>query len=140
MIYVDTSVLVALLTAEPVTTRVTAWYLAADAPLVSADWCAVEFASALSIKQRAKQLRPSHARTAHAAFATLVAGGLQLLPVGPSVFQEAAKLCAVPANQVRAGDALHLAAAMYCRATGLASLDVAMCKAAQKLGLRLESI
>ena len=52
MIYVDTSVIVALLTVEPGTQDVTAWYAGLrDTPACS-DWLLTEFSSALSIKLR----------------------------------------------------------------------------------------
>ncbi len=137
MIYVDTSVVVALLTREPVTDTVTAWFSAAAEPLVSADWCAVEFASAVAIKQRSGQLRPAHAKAAHAAFEELTAGGLRLLPVSREAFQRAAVLTQPYKGGLRAGDALHLAVAMEAGAESLAGLDKTMNAGARRLGLRL---
>ena len=137
MIYVDTSVIVALLTREPATAAATAWFTAAAAPLVSADWCSVEFASAIAAKQRAGQLRPAHAKAAHAAFAELVSGGLRLLPVSRESFQRATDLCRAHRDGLRAGDALHLAVAMEAGAGTLAGLDQAMNQGALRLGLQL---
>ena len=137
MIYVDTSALVALLTVEPHSPAVTAWFTANIEPLVSADWCAVEFASALAAKQRARQLRPAHARAAHESFAALTAGGLRLLPVNRASFQRAAALAKPARDGLRAGDALHLAVALDAGAKSLAGLDKPMNASAQRLGLRL---
>lgn len=137
MIYVDTSALVALLTVEPATAGVTAWFAANAEPLVSGDWCAVEFASALAAKQRAKTLRPAQAKAAHAAFETLTAGGLRLLPVSRAAFQQAAMLCKPTAGGLRAGDALHLAVALEAGATALAGLDRVMNASARRLQLKL---
>ena len=137
MIYVDTSALVALLTVEPATPAVTAWFAANTEPLVSGDWCAVEFASALAAKQRAKQLRPAHAKAAHAAFETLTAGGLRLLPVSRAAFQKAAALSKPAADGLRAGDALHLATALDAGAKTLVGLDRVMNASAKRLGLAL---
>jgi len=137
MIYVDTSVVVALLTREPHSAAVTAWFAGAVEPLVSADWCAVEFASAIAIKQRAGQLRPAHARAAHAAFDELAAGGLRLLPVSREAFQRAAELSRPHRDGLRAGDALHLAVALEAGAETLAGLDRMMNAGARRLGLRL---
>ena len=50
MIYVDTSVLVALIVPEPHSAAVARWYARSRAELVSAAWCVTEFASALGIK------------------------------------------------------------------------------------------
>ncbi len=137
MIYLDTSALVALLTKEPATSQVTEWFTANREPIVSADWCTVEFASALAAKQRAKQLRPAHIKAANAAFATLAAGGIRLLPVSRAAFQQAAALCQPAANGLRAGDALHLAVAIEAGCTALAGLDAVMNSSAQRLGLKL---
>ena len=137
MVYVDTSALVALLTVEAHTPAVKDWFTANIEPLVSADWCAVEFASALAAKLRAKQLRPAHARAAHEAFDTLTASGLRLLPVTRTACQRAAALAKSPSDGLRAGDALHLAAALEAGAKELAGLDVVMNANAKRLGLRL---
>lgn len=137
MIYVDTSVVVALLTKEPVTAAVTTWFAGATEPLVSADWCAVEFASAIAIKQRTGQLRPTHAKAAHNAFEEFTAGGLRLLPVSREAFHRAADLSRPHRDGLRAGDALHLAMAIDAGAKTLASLDKMMNASALRLGLRL---
>ena len=56
MLYVDTSVLVALIVPEPGSAAVARWYASATGELVSAVWCITEFANALGIKQRTGQL------------------------------------------------------------------------------------
>lgn len=140
MIYVDTSVVVALLTVEPATAAVTNWFAKQSGTLVSADWCAVELASALSIKQRTRQLRAVHVRAAHEAFASLTAGGLRLMPVSRAAFLRAANLCKPAAEGLRAGDALHLAVALEAGVATLACLDAVMCEGAQRHGLALESL
>jgi hypothetical protein len=137
MIYVDTSALVALLTVEPTTPAVKKWFIANTESLVSADWCAVEFASALAAKLRAKQLRPVHVRAAHKAFEALAASGLRLLPVTRTACQRAAALAKPAGDKLRAGDALHLAVALEAGADELAGLDDAMNSNATRLGLRL---
>jgi predicted nucleic acid-binding protein len=138
MIYVDTSVIVALLTREAATPIVTAWFVQTAEPLVSADWCAVEFASAVAIKQRSTgQLRTSHTKAAHAAFEELIDGGIRLLPVSREAFHRASNLCQSHRDGIRAGDALHLAVALEAGATTLAGLDKIMNAAALRLGLKL---
>jgi uncharacterized protein len=137
MIYVDTSVVVALLTREPASEAVTEWFAGAEG-LVSAGWCAVEFASAIAIKLRSGQLRKTHAESAHGAFDELTAGGLRLLPVSRDAFRRAAELVRQSPNGLRVGDALHLAVAVECGAGSMAGLDQAMNAEAQGLGLRLE--
>lgn len=137
MIYVDTSVLVALLTVEPHTRAATDWFAANTQGLISADWCAVEFASALAAKQRAKQLRPAHIRSAHEAFEVLTTSGLRLLPITRSACLRAAAFAKPAGDGLRAGDALHLAVALEAGAKELAGFDGAMNANARRLGLRL---
>ena len=62
MLYVDTSVLVALCTNEAKTAAVAKWYGACTDELASAAWCVTEFASAMGIKQRTGQLTEPQAR------------------------------------------------------------------------------
>ena len=56
MLYVDTSVLVALCTHETQTAAALKWYEACTDALAAAVWCVTEFASALALKQRTGQL------------------------------------------------------------------------------------
>ena len=49
MVYLDTSVAVALFVLEVKTTNVKAWFATCSDPIVSADWIVTEFASALSL-------------------------------------------------------------------------------------------
>ena len=136
-IYVDTSLVVALLTQEPATDDVTQWFSAAADDLVSADWCAVEFASTIARKQRTGQLSPAHAESARTVFKELTAGGLRLLPVSRAVFNRAADLVQPYQHGLRAGDALHLAVALEAGAEVLAGLDKTMNASAHRHGLRL---
>ena len=63
MVYVDTSVMVALLAHESSSASVACWYAATKAELVSATWCVTELAIAFGIKQRTGQMNsePAHA-------------------------------------------------------------------------------
>lgn len=136
MIYVDTSVIVAMLTVEPMTEAVKQWYARLHAVPVSSDWCATEFASAIAIKVRTGGLSARHAKAVARAFDTLTAGGLRLLPVSRDAFHMAARLARQHKHGLRAGDALHLAVAKEARATGIGSLDSALSANARRLGLR----
>lgn len=135
MVYVDTSLAVALLAPDVHSAAALAWMESNTAPLVSADWLAVEFASAIAAGLRAKALRPAQARLAHEAFDALTATGLRLLPVSRNAYREAARLCAAKDSRLRAGDALHLAVAVEAGAKGLAGFDDVMNAAAEGLGL-----
>lgn len=137
MVYVDTSVLVALLLKEPRSGDVGKWYAACEDELVSAMWCVTEFASALSIKQRTRQIDGTEAQAAWQRFERLCANDLQLMPVEPVTFHRAAVLALDPDSGLRAGDALHLAAALDAKAKGMATLDEVLAKNAKAVKLKL---
>jgi uncharacterized protein len=136
VIYVDTSVLVALVVNEASSAAVAQWYAASKAPLVSAAWCVPEFASALGIKQRTGHLTAEQAQEVWATFSRLVDSDVQLLPVEPADFHRAALMTMEPTHSLRAGDALHLACAERANARTVATLDVVMVANAKHLGLR----
>ena len=52
MIYLDTSVVVALLTPEQSSSRALDWFSQSREPLISSDWLITETHSALGMKQR----------------------------------------------------------------------------------------
>lgn len=137
MLYVDTSVLVALHTPEAKSADVSRWYAACGDKLVSAAWCVSEFASALGIKQRSGQIGEAEAQTAWRQFERMCAGDLNLLPVEPATFHRAAILSLDVASNLRAGDSLHLAAALAAKAKGVATLDEVMAKNAKRLKFKL---
>lgn len=128
MLYIDTSVLVALCTKEAKTADVVKWYGACAAELASAAWCVTEFASALGIKQRTGQLTEPQAQAAWIKFERMCANDLQLLPVDAMTFHKAAMLTMDATAGLRAGDALHLACAMEAKAAGMVTLDTVLAK------------
>ena len=140
MPYLDTSVVVALLTLEPATAAVKKWFASLDEVPVAADWCVTEVASALAIKVRTGQLTPMQAERARAAFHSLAEGGLRLAAVSRAAFREAADLASDHASGLRAGDALHLAVAREVGARSVATLDETMGDNATRVGLGLEVI
>jgi predicted nucleic acid-binding protein len=110
MIYLDSSVVVALLTPEERSAQALDWFAQSRDPLISSDWLITETHGALGIKQRHHGLS-SEAR-------------------------QAAELLQDSALGLRAGDALHLAVALHSRCTQLASFDGRMQQAAKTLGMR----
>ncbi len=133
MVYVDTSVVVALLTVEPSTEAVIAWFSELEEPLVSSDWLVTEFSSALSIKIRTGQLTESTAKVVHREFQALISGGLRLVPVSRMAFKEAAEMAQSYKHGLRSGDSLHLAVAREIGAETIATLDRVMIKNAEHL-------
>lgn len=131
MLYVDTSVLVALCTNEAKTAAVIQWYEDCTDELASAAWCVTEFASAMGLKQRTGQLNEEQAQAAWMQFERVCANDLQLLPVETMTFHKAAILTMKSVAGLRAGDALHLACAMEAKAKGMVTLDVVLAKNAK---------
>ena len=136
MVYVDTSVLVALIVPEPHSAAVARWYGRTRAELVSAVWCVTEFASALGIKQRTRQLDAMQAHDAWKRFGRLLINDLALLPLAAANFHRAAALALDAPNALRAGDALHLACAEQAGAKSMATLDAALGRNAQRLKVK----
>jgi predicted nucleic acid-binding protein len=135
MLYLDTSLLVAVLTHEARTGEMQEW-LAAQAvdELIVSDWVVTEFSSALSVKVRTAQLSPAHRAEALALFTSLVDASLTVLPVTRLDFRTAARFADQHETGLRAGDALHLA---ICANHGprLQSLDGRLVRAAEALGI-----
>ena len=131
MVYVDTSVLVAMCTQESKTADVLQWYTECTQELTSAAWCVTEFASAMGLKQRTGQLTAEQAQTAWTMFERMCANDLQLLPVEASTFHKAAMMTMNTASGLRAGDALHLACAVEAKCKSMTTLDVVLAKNAK---------
>jgi predicted nucleic acid-binding protein len=136
MLYVDTSVLVALCTQEAKTADVIKWYATCTAELASAVWCVPEFASAMGLKHRTGQLTQAQAQNAWLQFERVCANDLQLLSIESMTFHKAAVLTMDAATGLCAGDALHLACALAAKAQGIATLDIMLAKNAKQLKLK----
>lgn len=130
MVYVDTSVLVAMCTQEGKTAEVLQWYADCTQELVSAAWCVTEFASALGLKQRTGQLNAEQGNTAWVQFERMCANDLQLLPVAATTFHKAAMMTMNATSGLRAG-ALHIACAVEAKCKSMATLDVVLAKNAK---------
>lgn len=137
MIYVDTSVWVALQQREAKTEAVQAWVEARGMTrLACSGWVKTEYASALSIKRRRGDIDDDTLARAHRTFSQLCVAGPRWLSVEAQDFVEAARLCADFATRIRAGDALHLAVAIRCQCEEFFSLDAVLNDNAQKSGFR----
>ena len=137
MIYVDTSVIVALLTVELRTQDVTAWYAGLDDTPTCSDWLLTEFSSALSIKLRTGQINVANAKRVRKEFELLAEGGLRIVSVSRDAFKRAAEMVRLHAHGLRAGDSLHLAVALELGASHMATLDVTLAANAKRNGMGL---
>jgi predicted nucleic acid-binding protein len=136
MVYVDTSVLVALFVNETKSVAVSKWYTACSEELTSAVWCVTEFASALGIKQRTRQITGNQGAAAWQAFERFCASDMQLLPVDAAMFHRAAVLTLGSTTGLRAGDALHLAVALEGNAKSMATLDDVLARNAKHMKIK----
>jgi uncharacterized protein len=132
MVYVDTSVIVAMLTNEPKTQNCIDWFGCLKQTPVSGDWLITEFNSAIALKQRTGQLQAKHIKPILQQFEALINGGIKLLPVSRDAFSQAGKLTLTHSN-TRAGDALHLSVALECETKDFVTLDNTQAETAKQL-------
>lgn len=137
MIYVDTSVIVPLLTTEPKTESVTAWFAGLHDTPICSDWLLTEFSSAISIKLRTGSITGTNAKRVRKEFELLAGGGLRIVPVSRDAFRHAAKMARLHEHGLRSGDSLHLAVALELGASHMSTLDGTLAANAKRNGMRL---
>jgi uncharacterized protein len=138
VVYLDSSVLVALVANEPSAPAIKRWLAGpTPVPLCSSDWCVPEVASALSLKVRKRQFDAATADAAWQTFGAACDGLLDLLPVLAADYATAAQMCRVPQTGLRSGDALHLAVALRCGCDAMLAFDQTLNKNARANGLQL---
>jgi uncharacterized protein len=137
VVYIDTSVLVALHLNETNSLLAERWYAKCAQPMVSAIWCVTEFASALGIKLRTGQISAEQSSAAWLRFEAQCRNELQLVPVDADVFHKAALLTLNSESKLRSGDSLHLACAMALKADSIATFDVILATNSERLDLKL---
>jgi predicted nucleic acid-binding protein len=136
MLYLDTSLLVAVLTNEAETQRMRSWLGQQDVDeLAISDWVATEFSSALSIKLRTGQIGAADRADALALFTRLATDSLTIVAVSRLQFRTAARFADQDELGLRAGDALHLATCVDHGAT-LCTLDRRLSDAGSALGVK----
>lgn len=134
MFYLDTSFLVPYFVSEESSEKVERFLLGVKGEeLAVSAWTATEFASALGLKVRMKQLGKPAAAAVLNAFREVGEGYFNWLPVSPADFRIASGYLEKWDLGLRAGDALHLAVAGSNRVKKLLTLDEGMLKAAKAL-------
>ena len=136
MIYIDTSILVALCTNEPKSEAVDKWHNNSSAKLISSTWSFTEFSSALSLKVRTNQITERQSRDAWKKFDFLCQNDIELMSIENKTYYSAGILVIDSKSNLRAGDALHLAAAKSFKAKSIITLDRVLEKNASRLKIK----
>lgn len=140
MLYLDTSLVVALLVPEEHSERADAWFAAqATGSLFVSGWTVTEVSSALSLKLRTEALTLDRRAAALTAWNALREASLLTLAVADDHFEQAAQIADRHDLGLRGGDALHLAIAREARCR-LATFDKRMAAVALQLGIEVEPL
>jgi hypothetical protein len=139
MYYVDTSVIVAMLTHEAKSRACIDWFNHQAQTPQSSDWLITEFNSAISLKLRTGQLQAEQVSAILQTFETLINGGIKLLPISRETYTQAGALIRIHAN-LRAGDALHLSVALAAGVKEFLTLDNQQAMIAETVGFKVSEI
>ena len=136
MIVLDASALVSLFVADGNSVAIKTYFRSTNPRVGVNDFAAAEFASAISIRLRSKQIPLSEATGILAAFDAWVSGSAKAIALAPEDSRAAAAMVRRFELGLRAPDALHLA---ICLRLGvpLLTYDIRQMAAARALGIRL---
>lgn len=138
MKYLETSVLVSLLTMETTSERAIAWGdVQPPGSLLSSHWLLTELSSALSRKLLTRRLDVEERNGILAHFTASILPLLTLVEVRSEHFRRAAEIADIHQLGIRAGDALHLAVAKD-YGCPLCTFDRKLARGAEQLGYAVE--
>lgn len=135
MIYVDTSVVVSIVVPEPQSPTAMAWFARAETSLTSSWWLLPEAHSAISLKRRLKHISDAQEAMARRELEHFIKNAVRLIPASIDVFKLAARLTSQHHQNLRAGDALHVASAKISGAKSLATFDTVMARTVEMNGI-----
>ena len=138
MLYLDTSVVLALFVHEPMSESVGNWVASRRQPLAFSDWGLTECASALGILQRRGNLAADSAARTYMAITAFVSTSCEFIACASHHQVEAQKLLSRFDLPIRAGDALHLAISQHAQAS-LVSCDKQLVEVAKAIGAKVRN-
>jgi hypothetical protein len=138
VIYLDTSVIVALCVRERASDHVEAALVSVGDALMISEWTRVEIVGAIGIKVRTRELKEPIARRALADYYEAVEPGLQIVTPSREDYILASDYLQTFASGLRSGDALHLAVAANRQVARLLTLDKRFIEATQRTGLPVQ--
>lgn len=140
MRYVDTSVLVSLVTPEDTSDRAVAWLQSTVlGTLHVSEWVTAEVAAALTRKVRTHRLSIPDRDRAFQRYLKIVEGSFAIVPVEASHLRKTIRIVSDATAGIRVGDALHLALAAS-RELELSTTDKRLAVGARQLGYAVELI
>lgn len=138
MIYLDTSLVVALCAPERDSDKVEAALATVEEPLCTSEWTRVEFTSAVGIKVRNRELSEVLARRALADYYRAFVPGVTVIIPSRDDYIRAAYYLQDLKSGLRSGDSLHIAIAVNSRVTRLLTLDQGFIKSARGIDVPVE--
>jgi uncharacterized protein len=133
-VYLDASVLVALFTEDPFTSRAESFLRNSESIVAISDFAAAEFASAIARQVRTRDMTRREARVAFSGMDSWTAHVARHVEIGPPDVKTAEALLRRLDLWLRAPDAIHIAIAQRIGAD-LCTFDQAMIKSARALGM-----
>jgi predicted nucleic acid-binding protein len=135
VIYLDTNILVSMLTEDTLSARAIEWFESQAEPLAISAWVCTEFNAVAGLRKRKGELSAAVAKVAIETLHERAEKNFLILNVSNEAAILAAAWLRNPDCNLQTGDALHLAVAHTANATTLATFDERFAKAAQKLKL-----
>jgi predicted nucleic acid-binding protein len=137
MLYLDTSVLIALFVREVASDDVASWFAALPmSEVTTSEWTRVEFASAVGLRVRTASLEREFAADIVGRFARLAERSVAMIVPEKEDFALSSMYLQRFDLGLRAGDALHLAIASRRGCERIYSLDQKLVRSAARLKIR----
>jgi uncharacterized protein len=135
-VYLDSSILVALFTDDPLTDRAKAFLATDPFPMVISDFASAEFASAIARRVRMQNITPDNARIGFSSFDIWKGRAARHVETEPSDIAAAAAFLRRLDLNLRTPDALNIAIAQRIGAS-LATFDAGMIANSRSLGVQV---